>query len=80
MTRLAFLFHHYYQKGYKKGSTQYRCPTCNYPAQFVNQYNKWYCNTCRRYISFSADSTAPKATPVATPVDTKPEDVAWHRD
>ena len=25
------------------------CPTCRQPMTFVQQYNRWYCNYCRKY-------------------------------
>lgn len=26
------------------------CPNCGHPAEFVQQYNRWYCRTCNRYL------------------------------
>lgn len=28
---------------------QYPCRTCNQPLTFVNQYQRWYCDNCRKY-------------------------------
>jgi hypothetical protein len=25
------------------------CPSCGQPMTFVQQYNRWYCNYCRKY-------------------------------
>lgn len=27
----------------------YPCPSCGTPLMFVPQYNRWYCNFCRKY-------------------------------
>ncbi|MEW5937034.1 MAG: hypothetical protein AB1665_04340 [Candidatus Thermoplasmatota archaeon] len=27
----------------------YRCRTCNTQLQFIEQYQRWYCYTCRAY-------------------------------
>jgi hypothetical protein len=27
-----------------------RCPSCGRPADFIHQYNRWYCHLCQRYI------------------------------
>ena len=26
------------------------CPSCGKPAQFIHQYNRWYCYSCQRYL------------------------------
>jgi hypothetical protein len=26
------------------------CPSCGKPAEFINQYNRWYCRSCQRYL------------------------------
>jgi hypothetical protein len=26
------------------------CPTCGQPLTFVQQYNRWYCQNCKKYI------------------------------
>lgn len=26
------------------------CPTCGRPATYVQQYNRWYCYNCRKYL------------------------------
>ncbi len=27
-----------------------RCPTCNQPLELIQQYNRWYCRTCQKYV------------------------------
>jgi len=27
-----------------------RCPTCGQPLEFIQQYNRWYCRTCQKYV------------------------------
>ncbi len=27
-----------------------RCPSCGRPADFIHQYNRWYCHLCQKYI------------------------------
>lgn len=29
---------------------QYLCPFCSQPLNFIQQYQRWYCYTCQRYI------------------------------
>ncbi|MDI6916454.1 MAG: hypothetical protein QMC80_01505 [Thermoplasmatales archaeon] len=31
-------------------SQQYPCPYCGQPLSFVKQYNRWYCDKCKRYV------------------------------
>ncbi len=31
-------------------SSPIRCPSCGRPADFIQQYNRWYCHLCQRYI------------------------------
>jgi hypothetical protein len=26
------------------------CPTCNQPLTLVQQYNRWYCDNCQKYV------------------------------
>lgn len=26
------------------------CPTCGQPLAFIQQYGRWYCNNCKKYI------------------------------
>ncbi len=26
------------------------CPECNEPGKFIEQYNKWYCYSCKKYL------------------------------
>jgi len=26
------------------------CPTCNQPLAYIQEYNRWYCSKCKRYI------------------------------
>jgi hypothetical protein len=26
------------------------CPTCGKPATYIQQYNRWYCYSCRKYL------------------------------
>ena len=28
---------------------QSRCPTCKGPLKFIQQYQRWYCYTCKKY-------------------------------
>jgi len=35
-------------KGVASTTTKY-CPTCNNPLYYVQQYNQWYCYTCKAY-------------------------------
>ena len=28
----------------------YPCQTCGQPLRFINEYQKWYCDTCQRYV------------------------------
>ena len=28
----------------------YSCSNCGQPLRYVNQYQKWYCDTCKNYI------------------------------
>jgi hypothetical protein len=28
----------------------YQCPRCGSPLMFVPQYNRWFCNLCKRYM------------------------------
>lgn len=27
-----------------------RCPTCGQPLELIQQYNRWYCRTCQKYV------------------------------
>jgi hypothetical protein len=29
---------------------QPRCPTCGQPLELIQQYNRWYCRTCQKYV------------------------------
>jgi heme/copper-type cytochrome/quinol oxidase subunit 4 len=31
------------------GTSARMCPTCGQPMTFIQQYNKWYCNNCKKY-------------------------------
>jgi hypothetical protein len=26
------------------------CPTCGQPLELIQQYNRWYCRTCQKYV------------------------------
>jgi hypothetical protein len=28
----------------------YSCKTCGQPLRFINEYQRWYCHNCRKYI------------------------------
>lgn len=28
----------------------YNCPTCQRPIRYIQQYQRWYCDNCRKYI------------------------------
>ena len=28
----------------------YICPTCSRPGRYINAYQRWYCDNCRRYL------------------------------
>ncbi len=43
--------HHHYHAAAPPGAVapaQF-CPTCGQPMRVVQQYNRWYCDTCRSY-------------------------------
>ena len=31
-------------------TTQYSCPSCNQPLTWVAEYQRWYCQNCKRYV------------------------------
>ena|GEM_PF-6332954 len=41
---------HWLQSEKKEAQYMPRCPTCRQVATFVQQYNKWYCTRCQRYL------------------------------
>jgi predicted RNA-binding Zn-ribbon protein involved in translation (DUF1610 family) len=51
------------------------CTTCNQPLSFIEQYNAWYCYTCKKYpeeVEAAAPAPAPAAPPGAAKVKTCP--------
>jgi sporulation protein YlmC with PRC-barrel domain len=38
------------QQQIKPEQTQPICPTCNRPASFIKEYQRWYCYNCKKYL------------------------------
>ncbi|HLF06832.1 MAG TPA: hypothetical protein VI893_06660, partial [Thermoplasmata archaeon] len=37
----------------------YLCPTCYRPIRFVAEYQRWYCDQCRQYPTYSVQAPPP---------------------
>jgi len=51
------------QVGGQKIEYQHRCPDCGYSTRFIPEFNDWYCEKCRKYLSKvlkPGNLTAPK--------------------